>query len=204
MKDIIRDLPVAVVAVITAIALSVGAVKTVNAQAAEESKTNVRDVLPTAGAATLRIEPAEVPQITIETAEPVEEDETETTAWITADRDDVEQYMMAKIVMAEAEGESLKGKALVAKVIKNRQANEQFPDTVVEVINQPGAFSCISDGRYHRVEPTEECWQAVELVLNGWDESEGALFFEKASNKDTWQSRNRPKLFTEGGHTFYG
>lgn len=36
-----------------------------------------------------------------------------------------------------------------------------------------------------------------------WDESQGALYFEKASDESTWHSRNLQKLFTHGAHTFY-
>lgn len=46
--------------------------------------------------------------------------------------------------------------------------------------------------------------KAMELItVEHWDESQGALYFEKASDESTWHSRNLQKLFTHGAHTFY-
>lgn len=46
--------------------------------------------------------------------------------------------------------------------------------------------------------------KAVELItVEHWDESQGALYFEKASDESTWHSRNLQKLFTHGAHAFY-
>lgn len=41
------------------------------------------------------------------------------------------------------------------------------------------------------------------VTVEHWDESQGALYFEKASDESTWHSRNLQKLFTHGAHTFY-
>lgn len=164
-------------------------------EAETQAEEKVELEFPGAGAVVEPFRPAEEKP---ETEKPKEPER------IKPDREDPMQYMVAKLAMAEAEGESLKGKALVIKVVYNRQESELFPDTIPEVISQPGAFSCISGGRYDAVEPNEECWEAMEMVLNGWDGSEGALFFERSDNVGTWQQRNRPYLFTEGNHAFYG
>lgn len=50
------------------------------------------------------------------------------------DWDAEESYMLAKIAMAEAEGEDTKGKALVILTVLNRVWSDQFPDTIAEVI----------------------------------------------------------------------
>ncbi len=202
MEELIRNIPVAIVTTAVIVFMAIGAGKEVKAaQAEKEEPVTVEAELPVAGISAVlaeeikALEPEEKEMPTL-----MEEPEPEP---IKADRDNAEQYMLAKLMMAEAEGESVKGKALVARVVINRLESDDFPDTIPEVISQPGAFSVISGGRYDRVEPSEECWEALEMILNGWDESEGALFFEKSSNKGTWQQRNRPKLFTYGGHTFY-
>lgn len=115
-----------------------------------------------------------------------------------------EAYLLAKIAMAEAEGEDTEGKALVILTVLNRVQSEQFPDTIEEVIFQENAFTPIIDGRWDRVEPDADCWEALELVwIRGWDESQGALYFERATDKSTWHSRNLEELFTHGNHTFY-
>lgn len=111
--------------------------------------------------------------------------------------------MLLQIAMAEAEGESVEGKALVMLVVLNRVWSEQFPDTVEEVIFQKNQFSVTVDGgRYWTTEPDAGCYEALEMVMSGWDESQGALYFESCE-ADSWHSRNLEYLFQEGGHRFY-
>ena len=114
-------------------------------------------------------------------------------------------YILAKMAMAEAEGEDTEGKALVILVILNRVWAEQFPDTILGVISQENAFTSYSNGRYDRVDPDADCMAALRLVESHWDESQGALYFERtpAEGESTWHSRNLEKLFTHGNHTFY-
>lgn len=114
-------------------------------------------------------------------------------------------YLLAKIAMAEAEGEDTIGKALVIRTILNRveSDNAYFPDTVSEVIFQKDAFTPTKNGRYAAVEPNVDCYAALELVKEGWDESYGALYFERNTTKETWHTENLTKLFVHGNHTFY-
>lgn len=111
--------------------------------------------------------------------------------------------MLMRLAMAEAEGESVEGKALVMLVVLNRVEAEAFPDTVEEVIFQKNQFSVTNaGGRYWTREPDESCQEALELVKQGWDESEGALYFESC-NGSSWHSRNLEFLFQAGNHRFY-
>lgn len=115
--------------------------------------------------------------------------------------------ILLKIAMAEAEGESVKGKALVMLVVLNRVWSDGFPGTVEEVVFQKtnGVYQfspVMPGGRYYRVEPNEECYEALEMIEQGWDESRGALYFE-ACEGESWHSRNLELLFQEGGHKFY-
>lgn len=120
------------------------------------------------------------------------------------DFDASDAYLLEKIAMAEAESEDTEGKALVMLVVLNRVLDARFPDTIEEVIKQDGAFTPVSNGRYDKVEPDADCMKAMELItVEHWDESQGALYFEKASGESTWHSRNLQKLFTHGAHAFY-
>ena len=119
------------------------------------------------------------------------------------DLDTDDSYLLAKIAMAEAEGEDVKGKALVILVVLNRVRTDEFPDTIHDVIYQKSQFSPIANGRFDRVEPSEECYEALEMVMSGWDESRGALYFESEKSADNWHSRHLDYLFTHGGHRFY-
>lgn len=119
-----------------------------------------------------------------------------------------DSYLLAKLAMAEAEGEDTEGKALVILVVLNRVRSEGFPDTVEDVIleehNGVHQFSVTQEGgRWYKVEPDEDCYKALELVtLGNWDESEGALYFESRSDS-TWHQNHLQFLFQHGKHYFY-
>lgn len=114
-----------------------------------------------------------------------------------------ESYLLAKIAMAEAESEDIEGKALVMMVVLNRVWDDKFPDSIEAVIYQSVQFSPIDNGKFDSVEPDEECWEALNLImLDKWDESMGATYFESKS-KSTWHSENLKFLFRHGNHYFY-
>ena len=71
-----------------------------------------------------------------------------------------EEYLIASIVMAEAEGEEMIGKVAVASVILNRC--EIWNKSVSEVINEPNQFAT---GK----EPNEECLRSVEIAMENRD-----------------------------------
>lgn len=123
--------------------------------------------------------------------------ETETAERFT----EKEKYMLAKIAMAEAEGCRIKAKELVIHTVLSRIESDMFPNTVEEVIFQKNQFTPISDGRWNRVEPNEECWQALENVLSS-SESKDILFFESCKG-DSWHNKNLKLVCEEDGMRFY-
>lgn len=122
-----------------------------------------------------------------------------------------EKNILLRIVEAEATGEDIMGKMLVANVVLNRVKSEHFPDTVEEVVFQRSGsvyqFSPIKDRRYYEVSISDETKEAVERVLNGEDKSEGALYFMSRSramaSSVTWFDRSLTKVFKHGTHEFY-
>ena len=125
------------------------------------------------------------------------------TAIASMDWDADESEMLARIAMAEAEGEDVEGKALVILVVLNRVWSDKFPDSIEGVITQERQFTAYENGRYERLEPDEECWDALGMVMyDHWDESQGALYFESESDS-TWHQENLKKLFKHGKHIFY-
>jgi N-acetylmuramoyl-L-alanine amidase len=135
----------------------------------------------------------EVPVITPTAEIPVE----------SRDWDANETYLLAKIAMAEAEGESTEGKALVICVVLNRVWSEDFEETIQGVIFEKNQFSTVEEGgRWWTTEPNDDCYTAVNMVMEGWDESQGALYFE-SSEDPTWHSKNLEFLFKVGKHKFY-
>ena len=114
-----------------------------------------------------------------------------------------DSYLLAKIAMAEAEGEDTEGKALVMLVVLNRVKADGFPDSVEDVIYQARQFSPVASGRFDRVEPDADCWLALSLIeVDGWDESMGATYFESES-ESTWHEEHLEFLFQHGNHYFY-
>ncbi len=137
----------------------------------------------------------------IETEIEPEEETTEETFYGLSDSD---KETLARIAMAEAEECGVYGKALVIAVVLNRVESDEFPDTVRDVVYQENQFTSVSNesGRYYTKMPDSECYEAVELVCSGWDESNGALYFESCTGS-SWQSRNLTLLFQYGKHKFY-
>ena len=122
------------------------------------------------------------------------------------DWDADEAYLLAKIAMAEAEGEDTEGKALVILVTLNRVWSDSFPNSIEEVILQDEPciqFSVTAEGgRFWNVEPDADCWEALRLVESGWNESQDALYFESQS-QSRWHQENLEFLFEHGNHYFY-
>ena len=112
-----------------------------------------------------------------------------------------DKYLLAKIIMAEAESESLTGQALVGRVVLNRVESADFPDTVRDVIFQEGQFTPISNGRFDAVEPDDSCKAAVHLISTGWDESQGATYL--STHETDWHRERLTFLFEKGAHRFY-
>lgn len=119
------------------------------------------------------------------------------------DWDAEDSKILLKIAMAEAEGESTEGKALVMLVVLNRVWSDQFPGTIEEVVFEPKQFSPVMEGgRYYTTEPDEDCYKALEMVMHGWDESYGALYFESCEGS-SWHSEHLEFLYQVGNHKFY-
>lgn len=196
----IRTYPPIIVSFITALALSVAAINSINSRASLRAEANetitLEDTLPTLSEAT---------QPTSQIIPTAEEQPESTYVSMIGSRDwsGEESEILLKIAMAEAEGESVEGKALVMLVVLNRVLSDQFPDTIEEVVFQPRQFSPVKEGgRYYTTEPDKGCYEALGLVMQGWDESGGALYFESCDNS-SWHSENLEFLYQFGNHKFY-
>lgn len=115
-----------------------------------------------------------------------------------------ETYLLAKIAMAEAEGCNTQTKALIIMCVLNRVESNEFPDTIKEVIFQKNQFSPIDNGRWDRVEPNEDCYEAVRIVTEAkYNYSDGATYFESCTDENNWHSRNLEFLYKSEGMRFY-
>ena len=94
------------------------------------------------------------------------------------------QYLLARLIYAEARGETYKGKVAVGAVALNRVRSSQFPNTLSGVIYQKNAFECVTNGSINN-SPDSECLRAAKEALNGWDPTGGCLYFYNAATVPT-------------------
>ncbi len=113
-----------------------------------------------------------------------------------------EAMLLMRISVAEAGNNDAIGQSYIMQVVINRIASEDFPDTVGEVVYQSKQFSSVTDGRLDRTEPDLASHYALYLLESQQVKCD-ALFFEATWVKDSWQSKNKKKLFEYGGHVFY-
>ena len=109
--------------------------------------------------------------------------------------------LLARLISAEARGEPYEGQVAVGAVVLNRVGHPSFPNSVAEVIYQPGAFSCLDDGQFD--EPVaESAYRAAQDAMNGWDPTYGAIYYFNpvtATSKWIW---SRPLIVNIGKHRF--
>lgn len=89
--------------------------------------------------------------------------------------------LLARIITAEADSESYKTQVAVGAVVLNRVASPQFPNSIRGVVYQVDA------GGKYQFEPVLNGWinipasetgkQAARDAINGWDPTNGALYF---------------------------
>ncbi len=110
-------------------------------------------------------------------------------------------YLLAKVIAAEARGESYTGQVAVGAVVLNRVDSSSFPDTVAGVVYQKGAFSAVTDSNWS-VAPNSTAKKAAQDAINGWDPSGGALYYYNPSKTSNRWIRSRPVITTIGKHLF--
>ena len=122
-----------------------------------------------------------------------------TSSTTTSNSNDVN--LLARLVYGEARGEPYTGQVAVAAVVLNRVKSSSFPNTIVGVIYQKGAFNVVDDGQINMT-PNSSAIKAAQDALNGWDPSYGAIYYfnpNTATNKWIW---SRPVTVTIGKHRF--
>ncbi len=118
-----------------------------------------------------------------------------------------EVLWLARIIHAESSGESLLGKIAVGNVVLNRVKSSSYPNTIYGVIfdRKYGVqFSPVLNGTIYNT-PSYESTLAAKICLEGFNISEGALFFlHPEISTSSWIPNTRPYLFSIGHHDFYG
>ncbi|MCI9413460.1 MAG: spore cortex-lytic enzyme SleB [Clostridia bacterium] len=111
--------------------------------------------------------------------------------------------LLARAINGEARGEPYEGQVAVGAVILNRVKDPKFPNTIAGVIYQSGAFTAVADGQINvPIEEGATVVKAARDALNGWDPTDGAIYYfnpATATNKWIW---SRPLIKTIGKHRF--
>lgn len=110
-------------------------------------------------------------------------------------------YLLARLVHGEARGEPYRGKVAVAAVVLNRVKSASFPNTVAGVIYQSGAFDAVSDGQIN-LTPDTESINAARDAMNGWDPTNGCLYYYNPRTATSRWMLSRPVLLRIGDHAF--
>lgn len=132
------------------------------------------------------------------------ETEPETTAPIPViSLTEEEKNMLLKIGMAER-GESgcTECIALVMRTVLNRVSADRFGSSIRSVLFAQDQFTPVMDGSYESAQPNDRCQEALEMVISGWDESQGALYYEWCEGP-SWHSQNLNLLFQHCDTRFY-
>lgn len=134
-------------------------------------------------------------------AETTEKEPMEPAISISAEEKD----LFARLVEAEAKGESYEGKLAVATVVLNRVDSPEFPDTITGVIKQvvgkSYAFSPVQNGEINKP-ASDEAKKAVEESLTRKDRLNDCIYFYNPDiATDDW-IRTREVVKTIGNHVF--
>lgn len=111
---------------------------------------------------------------------------------------DSEILALQQVALAEAENQGVVGMVYVMQTVINRMNSDKFPNTIIEVIEQPGQFATSS--YYKKYKPTKYSEAAFDCLSEVWNAQQ--LFFERPY-KGSWQSTHLCICFTYRNHTFY-
>ncbi len=109
--------------------------------------------------------------------------------------------LLARLIYAEARGESYTGQVAVGAVVLNRVKSSSFPNTISGVIYQPYAFTCVQDGQIN-LSPNSTATSAAKDAMNGWDPSYGSLYYYNPAVATSKWIFSRKTVVTIGKHVF--
>ena len=98
-------------------------------------------------------------------------------------------------------GEPYTGQVAIGAVVLNRVESDKFPNTIAEVVYQSGAFDSVRDGQINLI-PTESALRAAMDAINGWDPTDGSLYFWNPSTATSKWIWSIPIKMQIGRHVF--
>lgn len=114
-----------------------------------------------------------------------------------------EAQMLMKVGRAEG-GPTLLGQLWTMRTIINRVQSNDFPDNVIDVVTEEGEFEVVWTGKYKDAEINVNTHIALAMIEQGWNMTEGALFFEASSNtENSWHAKNLTFIKEVEGQRYY-
>lgn len=114
-----------------------------------------------------------------------------------------EATLLMQIARAEG-GDTLEGQLWVMGLIINRLYDEDFPDTISEIISAPKQFEVFTTGAYKTADVNTNSHLALAQIESGENPTMGCLYFESSSNSHkSWHSTNREFVAEIAGNRFY-
>ena len=112
-------------------------------------------------------------------------------------------YWLSRVISAESRGEPLLGQIAVGNVVLNRLNSPVFPNSLYDVIFQPGQFEPVENGTIYQ-DPYYLSVIAAKLCLEGVQVAGDSMyFFAPDLSPGTWIVNNRTYYTTIGCHRFY-
>lgn len=112
--------------------------------------------------------------------------------------------LLARLITAEADAEPYTGKVAVGAVVLNRVRSSTFPNSIRSVIYQyedrTYQFEPVMNGWINRP-ATPDCIRAAKDAVNGWDPTNGAVYFFATYVTNPWLW-SRPLSTIIGGVAF--
>ncbi|WP_163528148.1 cell wall hydrolase [Halobacillus ihumii] len=109
--------------------------------------------------------------------------------------------LLARLVEAEAKGESYAGKVAVATVVLNRVTSDKYPDSIYGVIYDGYQFSPVLNGTINQP-AGEESKRAVEEALGYQGYDHESLFFYNPDKATSEFLSNQEVTTVIGNHVF--
>lgn len=125
-----------------------------------------------------------------------------------------DQVLLAKLIKAEALGESFEDKLYVGSVVINRVHSKDFPGRLDSVIFEPGQFQSIKSPLFKFDKgldslsfAEQECFVAAgNILLHGSILEKGFLYFHRRDINSDWSKLlklNSEKIITTKNHIYY-
>jgi N-acetylmuramoyl-L-alanine amidase len=115
-------------------------------------------------------------------------------------------YWLSRIINAESEGETLKGKVAVGNVILNRVNSPEYPNSIYGVIFDArwgGQFQPVKNGTIYNA-PSQASIIAAKLCLDGASVAGDSIYFLNPSRSTSfWIMQNCDFIAAIGSHQFY-